>query len=824
MNQIKDPPIASDFGLAFNYEVWSANTHITLTNVPWNNDYRDVWMPKTTDELNKYIDRGMSQNVVMTNSTYAKASEPILIDIPFNRANLFNYVRVYNPAQPVKGNDIPRYFYYFITDVRYIAPNTTAITVQLDVWQTYIRQVRLGRCYVERGHLGIANERGFQNYGRDYLTVPEGLDTGSDYVGVLQSGEQQIMIAGSGKYSILVASTVKLEAATGTVSNPNLESAEGGVFQGLPSGASYYIFLTSGDFTAFMRKYSKFPWVTQGIISITAIPPITRYMSMSQLGSKLAIGAYRAPAVAASKMPVNVLNNWRNNSQLVNYIPPRYRHLKKFWTFPYMAIQLTTFTGQVVILKPESWNNDNALIAEEAALLPPAQRIIWYPVGYNSRSASKPEFGNFQGTGDDLNYAVGITNFPTLAIVNNGAIAVMASNAHSISFGYQSADWSQQRALRGNQVSYDQASASMQAGTDLMENQLAQSRAQLGIGQEVSSQQAIANSLGSIGGGALMGAFAGPAGAAVGGIGGLVSGIAGNVATLITQGGNQRQYANQAMGARGANAIETRTSAYMRDTNKSLADWAAKGDYENTIAGLNAKTRDIELTPPSIAGQVGGDTLRMLNFRWGYQLRWLMPDQASLQSIGEFWLRYGYAIQRFAFIPNDYMVMSKFTYWKMKETYIRAAGMPESFKQAIRGIFEKGVTVWADPDDMGLVDPGLNKALPGITIDGYEPPAPDPDPDPEPPVVAKRKNKKMIVYSTVDSNPASPGNVWALAGTSPGTDANWIETRDLVRAQAFLDACQVENPVGLTELEFAEYRDLYRSPVGTQEIPPAPEG
>src|SRR5690606_8774203 len=216
--------------------------------------------------------------------------------------------------------------------------------------------------------------------------------------------------------------------------------------------------------------------------------------------------------------------------------------------------------------------------------------------------------------------------------------------------------------------------------------------------------------------------------------------------------------------------------------------------------------------------------LRMLNFRWGYQLRWLMPDQASLQSIGEFWLRYGYAIQRFAFIPNDYMVMSKFTYWKMKETYIRAAGMPESFKQAIRGIFEKGVTVWADPDDMGLVDLELNKALPGITIDGYEPPAPDPDPDPEPPVVAKRKNKKMIVYSTVDSNPASPGNVWALAGTSPGTDANWIETRDLVRAQAFLDACQVENPVGLTELEFAEYRDLYRSPVGTQEIPPAPEG
>jgi len=821
MNQITDPPIKSDFGYMFNYEVWSANTHITLTNVPWNNDYRDVVSFKSSDAINKYIDTHSSENVTMTNSTYAKANEPILIDVPFNRVNQFNYVRVYNPSQPVRGGDIAKYLYYFITDVRYIAPNTTAIVVQLDVWQTYIRQVQLGRCYIERGHLGIANTKAFQNYGRDYLTVPEGLDTGSEYVNVVMRSDDQIILPLAGKYSILVASTVKLEAAPGTTANPNLESAEGGTFQGLPSGASYYIFQTSADFRAFMTKYSKFPWVTQGIISISVIPPITRYFSLSELGPKLAIGAYKAPSTQATKEQRAIFPNWRENSTIMSYIPRRYRHLKKFWTFPYMAIELTTMTGQVVILKPEAWKSKDAIMAEEVALLPPNQRMIFYPVGYNYRSEAQLHGGE---QGDGINYAAGISNFPALAIVNNGAIAVMASNAHSIAFGYQSADWSQQRALRGNETSYDQATAAMQAGTDLMNNDISGQTNALRIQQETQMQGVFANGITGIGSGVGMGAFGGPGGAVVGGVGGLISAVAGGVSAMITQGGQNRQLANTVSGMRGANDINQRTAAYMRDTNKGLADWAARGDYENAIAGLNAKTRDMQLTPPSVSGQVGGEALGILNFRMGYRVKWLMPDQASIQSVGEYWLRYGYAVQRFGFVPNDFMVMDKFTYWKMKETYIRAAGMPEAFKQAIRGIFEKGVTVWADPDDIGMIDNADNTPLPGITIDGYIPPDIDPEPEPEPPIVPKRKKKDMLVYSSVDDNPATPGPVWALAGTSPGTDANWIETRDNVRAVAFLEQCGVDDPVGLTIAEFAEYRDLYRSPVGTQEIPPAPEG
>jgi hypothetical protein len=60
--------------------------------------------------------------------------------------------------------------------------------------------------------------------------------------------------------------------------------------------------------------------------------------------------------------------------------------------------------------------------------------------------------------------------------------------------------------------------------------------------------------------------------------------------------------------------------------------------------------------------------------------------------------------------------MSKFTYWKMSETYISAATLPESFKQTMRGILEKGVTVWGDPSFIGNTDTADNQPLGGISF------------------------------------------------------------------------------------------------------------
>ena len=42
--------------------------------------------------------------------------------------------------------------------------------------------------------------------------------------------------------------------------------------------------------------------------------------------------------------------------------------------------------------------------------------------------------------------------------------------------------------------------------------------------------------------------------------------------------------------------------------------------------------------------------------------------------------------------------------------------MPETYKQAIRGILEKGVTVWSNPNDIGNIDTADNEPLEGIYL------------------------------------------------------------------------------------------------------------
>ena len=118
---------------------------------------------------------------------------------------------------------------------------------------------------------------------------------------------------------------------------------------------------------------------------------------------------------------------------------------------------------------------------------------------------------------------------------------------------------------------------------------------------------------------------------------------------------------------------------------------------------------------PTTAGQVGGDAFNLTTIGWVLMAKVKTIDNATQRMIGDFWLRYGYAINAFIQMPANYQVMSKFTYWKLKETYITSALCPEGYKATLRGIFEKGVTVWAKPEYIGTVDISDNAPLSGVS-------------------------------------------------------------------------------------------------------------
>lgn len=155
--------------------------------------------------------------------------------------------------------------------------------------------------------------------------------------------------------------------------------------------------------------------------------------------------------------------------------------------------------------------------------------------------------------------------------------------------------------------------------------------------------------------------------------------------------------------AQSQNASQVGNQGYVRDTNKNYADYATKGDYQNTVNSINAKVEDAKLTQPTSSGTSGGDAFMLSVSELAVTAKLKSIPLGARQTIGDYWLRYGYAINRFASMPVNFQCCETFTYWKVKESYITSAQCPEPIKQALRGIFEKGVTVWHDASKMGQV-------------------------------------------------------------------------------------------------------------------------
>ena len=712
MNEIQELPREKTFGHEFSYATWNAGTRVTLANVPWNSDYRDLVHFDNQAGLDNYLDNLAGPTVTTGNMTYRPMGFPVRLDIPFERANRYNYLRAYNPAQPLTspGGDTNRTFYYFVSGVNYIAPNTTELILQLDVWQTFIYGgVSFGNCYIEQGHVGFANENNYANFGRDFLTQPEGLDIGGEYT-IEQQWTRSIGSARAGMsefgYSIMMITTVSLDASPGDVAHPNLTTAKGSSLENLPNGAETWFFGGPASLNAFLDAMSDKPWVTQGIISLTAIP----HWSLYDLGTGLipveiaGVTVYKVPEIKRLKNELTTLQTgWRDTVEL----PERYRNLLKFKTYPYMVLEMTSYTGTPLLIKPESWADPDAKVLEIPHLAPPGARIMFTPYRYNAGSVAATTDGSgvVNDGGEFLDMATGITNFPGFSTVNNSYANYMASNVNGIAFQHSSADWSQSRAQQGNEVAASQATAGIatsQAGNRLGVNAANMSN---NINNAMAGYKALQSGMN--------GAVSGLTGNLVGG--GMQMVNAG-IDYALTTGQNDANLANQNALSTGLNNNQNELAGFNRDTNRQYGDWAAKGDYQQAVAGINAKVQDAKMIQPTTSGQVGGDAFLLSTYKWGYDVKVKMLQPAAMASIGEYWLRYGYKVNRFGRMPESFMVCEKFTYWKLKETYITASNCPETFKQTLRGIFEKGVTVWKNPSDIGNIDIADNAPLAGVTL------------------------------------------------------------------------------------------------------------
>lgn len=702
--------------IGFTPSTWPVGTTLLLCKVPWDSDYRDVVYFHDATAQNAYFNSlSSSAKVTLQNATFCKPSEPVTIDLPYSAAYKYNYLRVTNPQQPVPGEATQPVLYYFIKSVSMIAPNSTRLYLQLDVWQTYQLTLTMGRCFVERGHvarhafayssLEIAARR------RRYLMTPEGLDLGASYIQVSEAAHK---IGGdpgtNAKWWVVLVSAVDLTASFGTVNDPKLHTATGDIVDALPSGANVYA-ISSGDIKIFMDYLSDYPWIANQILSLTVMP-----RSAITQTSAATVGGVRLYTIAAQNISMNAeLAAQHTVSGVVSPsasigVLPKWTAQPKSQVYPFSFIKMWNYVSEPLTLMPEQFATNDLRFTRMESVLPPFQKIAIFPRDYGTYqdaqftiTATDP-----QGTGDSQGVPYGETfdnaliwnDFPQFNLVNDGYLNYLASNANTLKFQRSNAGWSLDKSLASANVSYDNANRSLAASA---ENQRAAYEQQKQISRY---------NMGNLVQNELMNTYNNMRPDWQQGINAFFGTSVDRIINTTVQAANGT-LANELGNTQFQNTMQAQRGNI--DANYQLQQWAAKGDYQQQIAGINASVRDARMLPPTQSGTMSGGFFANL-------MQWHMPCwyiggytvASGIQSrIADYWNRYGYAVCEYVNIGRYFLLNSYFTYWKCADTTITSMDGDEGAKEIIRGIFEKGVSIWGNANNIA--------ADPDTTLDGNAP-------------------------------------------------------------------------------------------------------
>lgn len=737
-------------------EYWSPNATVTLYRVPWDSGYSDVVDWKSEAHRNAWFNAQSDKYEFANDSAYHRTGSQLRVDMPYPEAYGWNYVHVHN-GDIADTSKVPTDFYYFIQNATMTNPAVTKFDLMLDVWTTYEPTTSLVGGYVTRSHLPMVDLDANSDDNvpialNTYFSQSEGLNVGTEFqtYAIDQTrfddardfGDSYSPSFNDSHYFAVITSTADLTANMGSISNPNLKTATGTQGEGLVGGSSTYV-MRIEDFLTFMRDMSGYSWVSQCITGITIVPAGFIDLRFSVTGETAAIAnsdvrcAYIG-ALDGAPRQVGSISMSKISDEGWNARTEKYKDLRKLWAYPYSCVTLDNFEGSVLALKPQLLADDETALDVMSTALPPFTRAAVFPWGYGGNSpdvttVQKPSgYGvDASGKDDSLSYdmpmgdvlqsALWYSDFPQVSLVNNNYITYMASNANRIQWRYDSAQWAYTAAMNSANAGLGIAATNQAASTTAYDNAIRNQR----LANSAKGTGIALGTLGDVGQtllSGITGAAAGAAGGAPGIVAGAVTGLAPGAISTITgtsssvnsleiarqQTENNTDTYNALLSAMGTNALLSYDNAQKN----------ALGNRDNAIAGTQAAVADAALTPPSTVGQMGGNGFM---FSWGLLFcmwtRYMRVSDDAIIRAGQYFRRFGYAVNRYMRFPTSQLnVCRYFSYYKVMDMNIPKSRADEATRGVIRDIFERGVTVWSDPAQIGSVDTADN--VPNHDMDG----------------------------------------------------------------------------------------------------------
>lgn len=633
-----------------------------IKNVPFFNNYRDVIRFDNKTNQESYF-KGLP-NLSISNYKYVRASGSI--KVPYYRDEIleYNYMMFKNKAYGDK------YFYAFITDISYINPNTSLVTFEIDVWQTWYLSISYLPSYIEREHCKRWNSDGSPVIN----TIPEKLDFGSEYVvkGIkhsynadVRSQIKWLVIGVSFDKENFYTETDYLNVVRGFGTSTNLGYV---VFPINEYGMNDNSWLLNGIgmedalLTLMNFRYELFLVNKMVCCYITDFLPFT--YSVESVQSEISITSDYIRRITCGfdftdevgehhvdfELPfIYTRSNDGQRTQPIDInFTDKYSTLKsgitesKLLMYPYSFNLLTDFQGDNFIIKNEYVNGNNIQMRIRSGINTSNK------VTYTVRN-----YLNSNVVGDVIYLDNGIiNNHPnTLSIVSDYEAAFSQGNANQISNIVAQA---QLQAENNNRIALNNANTR----SDVTDMRNVEAMTNAGIG-----------AVGGVGTGGMFG-IGGALAGAITGIGDITStGVSNTINSAVTTRENINNLANTKLTG---------------ELNKQLA-----------INSAMAKYQDARNMADNVALH-GGDVA----FNYGYEnmgchiiSKQITPEYVAL--LTDYFEKYGYAVHRVK-IPNIHTRKS----WNYIQTVgARVKGnIPQMYLDSIETILNNGVTIWHTTD------------------------------------------------------------------------------------------------------------------------------
>lgn len=332
----------------FNYALWAANSKLTITRVPWNEEYKDV--VKFDDDAARDAYFASIESISNKIEHAVRIPKDGTVVLPFNYDEIitYNYLIAEYPlpnGYSKKGNKIKTKFFYFIVDMNYKNANVTECTVVLDYWTTFINDVEIGNSYLHRGHAPMTLTS-VDNYLTSPIDHTQGLLTPDVNFGVANNVQDEDYVPfHAGTQYVLIATT---SDPTGDWTN-NTTCIDSYVVDGIPTNV-YVFAVTAVDYPNLISKInSTIPQMMQTILSVFVLDKsfISLPSTFTFLGIKCSTVRYKEAS----------LKNIILNKSMFNY-PSEYNWITKLYTSPYAVLEVTDNNGTTVEINIQDISSD----------------------------------------------------------------------------------------------------------------------------------------------------------------------------------------------------------------------------------------------------------------------------------------------------------------------------------------------------------------------------------------------------------------------------------------------------------------------------------